>query len=84
MDFVTILQEELIHAKVLPEDYDFESYKEMVSMQHGDVLVTYADTSALEQNYGFKSKTSLREGLRKFTEWYAGWSLDCFVEKENK
>ena len=70
LDFVNILQEELIRAGVLPEDYDFESHKELVPMQAGDVPITYADTSALEKDYGFKPKTSLREGLRKFAEWY--------------
>ena len=70
LDFVEILQEELIKAGVLPEDYDFESHKELVAMQPGDVPVTYADTSALEKDYGFKPSTSLREGLRKFAEWY--------------
>ena len=70
LDFVTILQEELIRAGVLPPDYDFESHKELVPMQAGDVPVTYADTSALEADFGFKPSTSLREGLRKFAEWY--------------
>lgn len=70
LDFVNILQEELIRAKVLPKDYDFESHKELVAMQAGDVPVTYADTSALEKDYGFKPHTPLREGLRKFAEWY--------------
>ena len=70
LDFVNILQEELIKAEVLPSDYDFESHKELVPMQPGDVPVTYADTSALEQDYGYKPSTSLREGLRKFAEWY--------------
>ena len=70
MDFVTILQEELIRAGVLPENYDFEAHKELVPMQPGDVPVTYADTSALERDFGFKPSTSLREGLRKFAEWY--------------
>lgn len=70
LDFVQILQEELIKAGVLPEDYDFESHKELVAMQPGDVPVTYADTSALEKDYGFKPSTSLRKGLRKFAEWY--------------
>ncbi len=70
MDFVQILQEELIRAKVLPEDYDFEAHKELVPMQPGDVPVTYADTSALEHDFGFKPSTSLRTGLRKFAEWY--------------
>lgn len=71
LDFVTILQEELIRAGVLPKDYDFESHKELVPMQPGDVPVTYADTSALERDFGFKPSTSLREGLRKFAQWYA-------------
>ena len=70
LDFVTILQEELIRAGVLPEDYDFEAHKELVPMQPGDVPVTYADTSALERDFGFKPSTSLREGLRRFAEWY--------------
>ena len=70
LDFVNILQEELIRAGVLPEDYDFESHKELVPMQPGDVPVTYADTTPLERDYGFKPNTSLREGLRKFAEWY--------------
>ena len=70
LDFVTILQEELLRAGVLPQDYDFESHKELVPMQPGDVPTTYADTSALEADFGFKPSTSLREGLRKFAEWY--------------
>lgn len=70
LDFVTILQEELIRAKVLPEDYDFESHKRLVPMQSGDVAITYADTSALERDFGLKPATSLRAGLRKFAEWY--------------
>ena len=70
LDFVTILQEELIRAGVLPQDYDFEAHKELVPMQPGDVPITYADTSALERDFGFKPSTSLREGLRKFAEWY--------------
>lgn len=70
LDFVQILQEELIRAEVLPEDYDFDAHKELVPMQPGDVPVTYADTSALERDFGFKPATSLREGLRKFAEWY--------------
>lgn len=73
LDFVDILQQELIRAKVLPEDYDFESHKELVPMQAGDVPVTYADTSALEADFGFKPDTSLREGLRRFVEWYKGF-----------
>ena len=70
LDFVTILQEELVRAGVLPEDYDFEAHKELVPMQPGDVPVTYADTTPLEQDFGFKPSTPLREGLRKFAEWY--------------
>ena len=70
LDFVDILQQELIRARVLPEDYDFEAHKELVPMQPGDVPVTYADTSALERDYGFKPSTSLRDGLRAFAEWY--------------
>lgn len=70
LDFVTILQEELIRAKVLPADYDFEAHKKLVPMQPGDVPVTYADTGALERDYGFKPNTNLRDGLRKFAEWY--------------
>lgn len=70
LDFVDILQQELIRAGVLPDDYDFEAHKELVPMQPGDVPVTYADTSALERDFGFKPSTSLRDGLRKFAEWY--------------
>lgn len=70
LDFVTILQEELIAANVLPADYDFEAHKKLVPMQPGDVPVTYADTSALERDFGFKPSTSLREGLHKFAQWY--------------
>lgn len=73
LDFVTILQEELIAAKVLPADYDFESHKELVPMQAGDVPVTFADTTPLEQDFGFKPSTSLRTGLRAFAKWYAGY-----------
>ena len=71
LDFVQILSEELVRAKVLPEDYDFEAHKELVPMQPGDVPVTYADTSALERDFGYKPSTSLRAGLRNFAEWYA-------------
>ena len=71
LDFVTILQEELVAAGVLPEDYDFEAHKKLVPMQPGDVPVTFADTSALERDYGFKPSTTLREGLRNFARWYA-------------
>ena len=73
LDFVTILQEELVRAGVLPEDYDFEVHKELVAMQPGDVPVTYADTTPLEEDFGFKPSTSLRDGLRKFAEWYKGY-----------
>lgn len=71
LDFVTILQEELVRSGVLPANYDFESVKELVAMQPGDVPVTYADTTSLELELGFRPSTPLREGLRKFTEWYA-------------
>lgn len=71
LDFVTILQEELVRAGVLPTDYDFEAHKELVPMQPGDVPVTYADTTPLEQDFGFKPSTTLREGLRRFAEWYS-------------
>lgn len=70
LDFVDILQQELIRANVLPENYDFESHKQMVPMQPGDVPVTFADTSELEQDFGFRPNTTLREGLRKFAQWY--------------
>jgi nucleoside-diphosphate-sugar epimerase len=71
LDFVQILQEELVAAGVLPADYDFEAHKELVPMQPGDVPVTYADTTALERDFGFKPSTSLRDGLRAFAQWYA-------------
>ena len=71
LDFVQILSEELVRAGVLPEDYDFEAHKELVPMQPGDVPVTYADTSALERDFGYKPSTDLRTGLRRFAEWYA-------------
>ena len=70
LEFVDILQQELIRAGVLPEDYDFEAHKKLVPMQPGDVPVTYADTNALEEDFGFRPSTSLRDGLRKFAEWY--------------
>ena len=70
LDFVDILQQELINANVLPKDYDFEAHKELVPMQPGDVPVTYADTSALERDFGFKPSTSLRDGLKAFAQWY--------------
>ena len=70
LDFVTILQEELVNEGILPKDYDFESHKKLVPMQPGDVPVTYADVSTLERDFNFKPKTTLREGLRKFVKWY--------------
>ena len=76
LDFVDILQQELIRAGVLPEDYEFEAHKELVPMQPGDVPITYADTTALERDFGFKPSTSLREGLRKFAEWYKEFYLN--------
>lgn len=75
LDFVQILSEELINAGVLPKDYDFEAHKELVPMQPGDVPITYADTSALERDFGFKPSTSLREGLREFAKWYKKFYL---------
>ena len=75
LDFVDILQQELIAAGVLPADYDFEAHKELVPMQPGDVPVTYADTSALERDFGFKPNTTLREGLRRFARWYKEFYL---------
>lgn len=73
LEFVDILQQELLRAGVLPSDYDFDAHKELVPMQPGDVPVTYADTTPLEQDFGFKPSTTLREGLRKFAEWYRGY-----------
>ena len=73
LDFVSTLQEELVRAGVLPSDYDFEAHREMVGMQAGDVPVTYADSEALERDYGFTPKTGIREGLRAFAQWYAGY-----------
>ncbi|MCQ2114912.1 MAG: NAD-dependent epimerase/dehydratase family protein [Bacteroidales bacterium] len=81
LDFVTILQEELIAAKVLPSDYDFEAHKELVPMQAGDVPVTFADTAPLEEDFGFRPSTPLREGLRAFAKWYAGYY--GIAEREN-
>lgn len=75
LDFVRILQEELVRANVLPGDYDFEAHKKLVPMQPGDVPITYADTSALEKDFGFKPSTTLRDGLRKFAEWYKEFYL---------
>lgn len=76
LDFVDILQQELIRAGVLPEDYDFEAHKKLVAMQPGDVPVTYADTSALERDFGFKPDTDMRTGLRRFAEWYRMFYLE--------
>ncbi|MEG0170353.1 NAD-dependent epimerase/dehydratase family protein, partial [Anaerorhabdus sp.] len=76
LDFVTILQEELIRAEVLPNDYDFEAHMKLVPMQAGDVPITYADTSALERDFGYKPSTDLRTGLRKFAEWYKEFYID--------
>lgn len=78
LDYISTLQEELVRAGVLPEDYDFESHRELVGMQPGDVPVTYADSQALEKDYGFTPKIGIREGLRKFAEWYKR-----FVEAKN-
>ena len=77
LDFVTILQEELIVAKVLPQDYDFEAHKELVPMQAGDVPVTFADTTPLEEDFGFRPSTPLRVGLRAFAQWYAKYYGTC-------
>ncbi|MCC8357216.1 MAG: GDP-mannose 4,6-dehydratase [Oscillospiraceae bacterium] len=76
LDFVDILQQELIRAGVLPEDYDFNAHKELVPMQPGDVPITYADTSALERDFGYKPATTLRDGLRRFAEWYYEFYMD--------
>ena len=76
MDFVQILHEELIRAGVLPKDYDFEAHKELVPMQAGDVPITFADTTPLERDFGFKPSTTLRDGLRKFAEWYKEFYMD--------
>ena len=76
LDFVQILSEELVRAGVLPKDFDFESHKKLVAMQKGDVPITYADTSDLERDFGYKPSTSLREGLRKFSEWYAKYYMN--------
>ena len=77
LDFVTILQEELIAAKVLPSEYDFDAHKELVPMQAGDVPVTFADTTPLEQDFGFRPSTPLRDGLRAFAQWYARYYGTC-------
>lgn len=76
LDFVQILQEELIRAGVLPKNYDFEAHKELVPMQAGDVPITFADTTPLERDFGFKPSTTLRDGLRKFAEWYKEFYMD--------
>ena len=76
LDFVQILQEELIRAEVLPKDYDFEAHKELVPMQAGDVPITYADTTPLEKDFGFKPHTSLRDGLRNFAIWYKKFYME--------
>lgn len=76
LDFVTILQEELVKVGILPRDYDFESHKELVPMQNGDVLETYADTTKLEKDFGFKPSTSLREGIKNFSQWYKEYYID--------
>ncbi len=75
MDFVSTLQEELVRANVLPADYDFEGHRELVGMQPGDVPVTYADSKALENDYGFRPKINLREGLGKFADMYKEYSI---------
>lgn len=80
LDFVKILSEELIRAKVLPENYDFEAHKELVPMQPGDVPVTYADTSALKRDFGYSPSTSLRDGLRRFAEWYRKFYMEEKLE----
>jgi len=74
LDFVATLQEELVRAGVLEEDYDFEGHRELVGMQPGDVPVTYADSEGLERDYGFRPTTDIRTGLRRFCQWYAGYS----------
>ena len=81
LDFVQILQEELVRAGVLPSDYDFEAHKELVPMQPGDVPITYADTTPLEQDFGFKPSTPLREGLRRFAEWYKVYKMKEIFNK---
>ena len=81
LDFVSILQEELVRAGVLPQDYDFEAHRELVPMQPGDVEVTYADTSALEKDFGFRPNTSLRAGLRRFAEWYYDFYMNTEVDQ---
>ena len=84
LDFVNILQEELLRAGVLPKDYDFEAHKELVPMQPGDVPTTYADATALERDFGFTPKITLREGLRKFAEWYANYYQTNAPKKQHR
>ncbi len=74
LDFINTLQEELVRAEVLPDNYDFEGHRELVGMQAGDVPVTFADSKGLEEDYGFKPEIGIREGLRAFAEWYKGYS----------
>lgn len=73
LDYISTLQEELVRAGVLPEDYDFEGHRELAGMQPGDVPVTYADSTGLERDYGFRPSIGIREGLRRFAQWYAGY-----------
>ena len=73
LDFISVLQEELVRAGVLPADYDFEAHRQLVPMQPGDVPVTYADSAGLEKDYGFRPSVGIRQGLRSFAEWYRNW-----------
>ena len=75
LDYVTVLQEELVRANILPDNYDFEAHRELVGMQPGDVPVTYADSEALERDFGFTPRIGIREGLRKFAEWYGEYYM---------
>lgn len=77
LTFISVLQEELVRAGVLPDDYDFDAYRELVGMQSGDVPITFADSSALEKDYGVKPKIGIREGLRLFSEWYCEYYLNA-------
>ena len=81
LDYVSILQEELVRSEVLPADYDFEGHRELVGMQAGDVPITYADSDALERDYGFTPKIGIREGLRSFAEWYKDYYAGCIDKK---
>ena len=81
LDFISVLQEELVRAKVLPADYDFEGHRELVGMQAGDVPITYADTTAFERDFGFRPSTDIRTGLRKFCEWYAEYYSKIMNDK---